>query len=245
MIRLFKKNKVSATKGQIKVDLHSHLIPELDDGVQSMEEAIHIIKEFVELGYEKIITTPHIMSDFFNNSEDKIKEGLAVLQAEIKERNIPISIEAGAEYYLDEQLYNRISDEKEEFLTFGNNFLLFETSFMNEPFYLKDFIFKVKSRGITPVMAHPERYAYIQTNYEHIDDLMNRGALLQVNINSLDGYYSKEVKKLAEKLIDQGKVHFLGSDCHNKKHLKVLKLAFERKHYQKALALPLLNNSLL
>lgn len=245
MIRFFRKNKEETFESPLKVDLHSHLIPQLDDGVESMEQSIEIIMEFVALGYKKVITTPHIMSDFFNNSEGKIKAGLSALQREVELKKIPIIIEAAAEYYLDEQLYARISDPNEEFLTFGTNLLLFETSFMNEPFYLKDFIFKIKSRGITPVMAHPERYAYIQANYEMIDDLMNRGVLLQVNINSLNGYYSKEVKKLAERIIDDSKVHFLGSDCHNMKHLEVSKLAFKRKYFKKALNLPLLNNSLL
>jgi len=245
VIGLFKKKKNKTTEGQIKVDLHSHLIPQIDDGVESIEQSLEIIQELVAMGYEKVITTPHIMSDFFNNSEEKILAGLAPLKSELKSRNIPITIEAAAEYYLDEQLYSRISDPKEEFLTFGNNFLLFETSFMNEPFYLKDFIFKIKSRGITPVLAHPERYAYLQGNYDMIDDLLNRGVLLQVNINSLNGYYSKEIKKLAERIIDDGKVHFLGSDCHNMKHLLVMKQARERKHFIKALDLPLLNNSLL
>ncbi|MEL7005654.1 MAG: CpsB/CapC family capsule biosynthesis tyrosine phosphatase, partial [Bacteroidota bacterium] len=245
VIGLFKKNKRVTTQEQLKVDLHSHLIPQIDDGVESTEESLEILKELVNLGYQKVITTPHIMSDFFNNSEEKILTGLNSLRSAIRSENIPITIEAAAEYYLDEAFYERISDPKDEFLTFGNNFLLFETSFMNEPFYLKDFIFKITSRGITPVMAHPERYAYIQANYDMIDDLLNRGVLLQININSLDGYYSKEVKRLAERIIDEGKVHFIGSDCHNAKHLSVLKKARERKYYMKALDLPLLNNTLL
>lgn len=245
MIQFFKKNKVKSSSGLIKVDIHSHLIPQLDDGVQSIEEAIDIILELVGMGYEKVITTPHIMSDFFNNSEEKILAGLEVVRQEIKRRDINMAIEAAAEYYLDEKLYERSDNPEEEFLTFGENFLLFETSFMNKPFYLNDFIFKIKSRGITPVMAHPERYAYLQSDYDLVDDLIHRGVLMQVNINSLEGYYSKEVKKLAEKLIDQRKVHFLGSDCHNKKHINVSKNAIQRKYFQKAVSLPLLNNTLI
>jgi protein-tyrosine phosphatase len=228
----------------IEVDIHSHLIPGVDDGVQSFEESIALIRRFVALGYKKIVTTPHIMHDFYNNSESHLMQIHSDLIEQLRKKDIDITIALGAEYYLDEYLLERIEDPKEKFLTFGNNYLLFETSFMNEPFYLKEFIFKAKSRGINPVLAHPERYQYLLSNDALIDDLINRELLLQLNINSLTGYYSKQVKTLAEKLIDSKKISFIGSDCHNAKHFDVLEIARTTKYYRKVTELPLKNYNL-
>ncbi|WP_255763370.1 CpsB/CapC family capsule biosynthesis tyrosine phosphatase [Fulvivirga maritima] len=115
---------------------------------------------------------------------------------------------------------------------------------MNEPFYLQEFIFEAKSKGLNPIMAHPERYAYIHSDFSKIEDLINRGVLMQVNINSFSGYYSKQVKKTAEKIVDKELVHFIGSDCHNLKHFEVMKKSVTEKYYKKALDLPLLNERL-
>lgn len=243
MLNLFKKKRNPYELNTLKTDIHSHLLPNLDDGVESFDEAVEIIKEFHALGYRKLVTTPHVMKDFYNNSPEPIKEKTEALNEILKEQSIDIQLECAAEYYLDEHLLEMI-EKDEPLLTFGDNYLLFETSFMNQPFYLNDFIFKAKSKGINPVLAHPERYAYLQTNPAIVDDLVTRGVLLQLNINSISGYYSKPVRKMAEKLIDGKKIHFLGSDCHNKNHLNTLKQSMCEKYFKKALSLPLLNHSI-
>ncbi|MTI22248.1 capsular biosynthesis protein [Fulvivirga sp. RKSG066] len=228
----------------LSTDLHSHLLPNLDDGVDSYDESLFIIESLAEMGYKKLITTPHIMQDFYNNSVESINAKMTELRSILKEEGIDMQVEAAAEYYLDDHLMQIIDDESQELLLFGNNYMLFETSFMNQPFYLNEFIFKAKSRGINPILAHPERYAYIQSNPDLIDDLITRGVYLQLNINSITGYYSRQVRKMAERMIDNKKIHFLGSDCHNKNHLQVMQRSVNEKYYTKALRLPLLNNSL-
>jgi tyrosine-protein phosphatase YwqE len=129
-------------------------------------------------------------------------------------------------------------------LTFGKNYLLFETNFLNEPFNLKEFIFLATTKGYKLILAHPERYMYLQSGFEKAEDLINRGLLFQLNISSITGYYSKVVQTTAHKLIDKGWVHFLGSDCHNMQHVYQIREAQRLKYFQKALHLPLLNNSL-
>ncbi|ELR71785.1 capsular polysaccharide biosynthesis protein [Fulvivirga imtechensis AK7] len=243
MFNFFRK-KQSGSARSIQVDIHSHLLPDLDDGVEDYEESLVIINGFHEMGYRKLITTPHIMQDFYNNSEASITQKVKELNAKVAEAGIPVEVLAGAEYYLDDHLLHKVKNRSGDLLTFGNNYLLFETSFMNEPMYLKEFIFEVRSRGITPVMAHPERYAFIYNDFDMVSDLIDREVLLQVNINSFTGYYSKQVKKTAEKLVDKGLVHLLGSDCHNLRHFEVLKKARQEKYYIKALELPLINYNL-
>jgi len=237
------KSKPSVEGNPLLTDIHSHLLPGLDDGVKNFEESESIITRFISMGYTKLITTPHVMSDSYRNTSEMILEKLEELKTYLDSKNISIKIEAAAEYYLDEDLVKKVEHD-EPLLTFGNRYLLFEMNFMTEPFQLKEFIFLLSTKGYTPVLAHPERYIFLQNNIAKLEDLMNRGVLLQVNTSSLTGYYSIPAKQTARKLIDKGWVNFLGSDCHSMQHVDLLKQAQPGRYFQKALTLPLLNNTL-
>ncbi|HEY3404938.1 MAG TPA: CpsB/CapC family capsule biosynthesis tyrosine phosphatase [Ohtaekwangia sp.] len=225
------------------MDVHSHLLPGLDDGVQDIGLSMELIRYFQSLGYRKLITSPHVMSDTYRNTTADILGKLEEVRQHIRQQNIAMEIDAVAEYYLDEALIKTI-ESKEQLLTFGKNYLLFETNFIVEPLNLKEFIFLAITSGYTPVMAHPERYLYIQDNIEKAEDLLNRGVLFQVNASSITGHYSRRAQVIAQKLIDKGWIHLLGSDCHSLQHVKLLEQAQQMKYFQKALSLPLLNNSL-
>ena len=226
------------------VDIHSHLLPGIDDGAKSLEESLELLGHIRKMGYRKVITTPHIMSDYYPNTPPVIRQKLKELQSAAAQQQLDIEIGAAAEYYLDEQFYAQL-DQPEQFLTFGKNYILFETGFINQPVILFDTIFKIQAQGLKPVFAHPERYAYIQGNYQLAKDIVERGALLQLNLNSLTGYYSPMAKKTAEKLVDDGLISFVGSDLHNLRHMESLSDAINKKYFDKLLALDLLNNSLL
>lgn len=225
------------------IDIHSHLLPALDDGVQTFDESLAVIVQFQKLGYKKLITTPHVMSDFYRNTNEGILERLQELNQHLTEHKIDIKIEAAAEYYLDETLFSKIENNV-PLLTFGDKYLLFETNFMTEPLNLKEFIFAASTKGYRLVMAHPERYIYLQNNFEKAEDLLNRGVFFQLNIASISGHYSKSAQRLAFKLIDQQSIHFIGSDCHNLQHIKIAEETTTHKYFQKAISLPLLNNTL-
>ena len=224
-------------------DLHSHLLPGLDDGVQLFEEMEEIVLRFQKLGYTKLITTPHVMSDFYKNTTEGILKKCDEVNTWLKSKSINIPIEAAAEYYLDEDLLKK-AEENFPLLTLGEKYLLFETNFLTEPFQLKEFIFTITSQGYKPILAHPERYIYLQDNFEKVEDLLNRGIYFQLNMSSISGYYSKGAQKLAYKLIDKGWVHFIGSDCHNLQHIQRIEETVSLKYFQKAISLPLLNNTL-
>lgn len=183
------------------------------------------------------------MGDLYKNTPEGILEKLGELQQYLLDRNIPIQVEAAAEYYLDEHLIN-VLEENKKILTFGKKYLLFETNFISEPLNLKEFIFMVITRGYIPVLAHPERYHYLHNNVSKVKDLLDRGVLLQMNIGSILGFYSKEIQTFSSKLINEGHVHFLGSDCHNIIYSDLLTIATQSKTFRKALALPLLNHTL-
>lgn len=239
----FSKNRPSDLP-PIRVDMHSHLLPGIDDGVSTLEESLQIIKNFQALGYSRIITTPHVMSDAYRNTPEIISAKLVELKRYLLENGVNIPVSAAAEYYLDESLF-RMIETNQPLLTFGEKYLLFETNFITEPFNLKEFIFLATTKGYKLILAHPERYLYLQNNLEKVQDLLDRGVLMQMNISSLTGYYSKPVQRMAYKLIDRKMVHWMGSDCHHLQHTELLRQAITSKYFRKALALPLLNNSLI
>ena len=223
---LFKKifgaqAKLPATDlSTVKTDMHSHLIPGIDDGSKSMEETLALLRKFAELGYKKVITTPHVMSDFYKNTPEIILGGLEKVREAIQKENLQIEIEAAAEYYLDFKLDELI--KKKELLTFGDNHVLFELSFNDEPPRVKDTVFNMVTEGYKPILAHVERYPFYFNQWEKIDDFRERGVLLQLNINSLSGHYGPVVKKTAEQLINRGWIDVIGSDCHHMGHLQML-----------------------
>ena len=200
------------------VDIHSHLIPGIDDGSKSMDESIELIGVLKGLGFKKIITTPHIMQHRYPNTSDIIRQGLVNVQKELIKRNIDIDIEAASEYYFDEHLLELIN--KRDILTFGDNYLLFELPYHSKPINLESVIFEMIVAGYKPVLAHPERYVYIHKNLEEYEKLKETGILFQINLNSFDGYYSKPVQKVANFLSDKGLIDFIGSDTHKARHLE-------------------------
>ena len=210
----------------LKTDIHSHFIPGIDDGAPDMETSILLIKKMQELGYSKVITSPHVMSDFYQNSSETILKGLADVRAELKAQNINMEIDAAAEYYIDFEFEQKIG--KEKFLTFGDNYILVELSFMEAPRNLFDIIFKLQLEGYKVVLAHPERYNYY--SLKDYEEFTSRGVLLQINLLSLIGYYSPQIKKKTEALINAGMVSLVGSDCHNMNHAEL----YEKCQTQKA-----------
>jgi protein-tyrosine phosphatase len=237
------KYEVLSNYSLIGTDMHSHLIPGIDDGSKDLEDSINLIKRMMDLGYRKFITTPHIMSDFFKNNPEIILGGLEEVRAELKRQNIDVKIEAAAEYYLDFEFESKIENDK--LLTFGNNYLLFEVSYMNEPENVLSTVFKLQLAGYKPVLAHPERYPFWHRKFEYYQDLSERGVLLQMNINSLSGHYGPGCKRIAQQMIDNNLISFIGTDCHHMGHTELLQKTLKDKHLSKLLASGKLLNSTL
>ena len=231
MIKAVKKLFSSNPKDipSITTDIHSHLIPGIDDGAQTMEQSIEMIEAFIDLGYTKLITTPHIMSHRFPNTRAILEEGLVLLQKELQERNMQMEIEIASEYYLDETVMELV--EQRDIMTFGKNYMLFEMSYVQPLHHLEEMVFEIKVAGYTPVLAHPERYVYMHDDFSKYERLKEKGLLFQLNVPSLGGYYSKPVQKAAKRLVDEGMVDFIGSDAHKMAHLSALKAVRTKKTY--------------
>jgi protein-tyrosine phosphatase len=245
---LFKKRDlaqpIALPKHTIAVDVHAHILPQLDDGANNIEQSLAIIKGMYAMGYRKIIATPHVMSGYYNNAPEDILQSLHILKNVLKRNNIAMEIEAAAEYYLEDELFRLI--ERKEVLTFGGDkkYLLFEASFVSRPSYILEATLKIKQAGYTPVLAHPERYNNLN-DLEVLHRLIFNGLLFQVNIGSLTGYYSKHTQEMAEMLINKKMVAFFGTDCHSETQLDSIKAAINLPLYQAAVKQNLLNNSLL
>jgi protein-tyrosine phosphatase len=246
MLDFFKKvfgkpDLTPADLGQLTVDIHSHLLPGIDDGAQTLEDSMELIEELTKLGYSRFITTPHIMGDFYKNSPETILPKLDLVREELAKRNMNVQIDAAAEYYLDFEFNDKL--KAGNLLTFGKNQLLFELSFINPPDGLDGVVFDMQTKGYTPVLAHPERYLYWMDKFDRLEELRERGVLFQINLLSIVGHYGPPCKKFAEKLIDKNWFEFLGSDLHNMKHIASLNRGISDPYLKKALELNLARNS--
>lgn len=226
MFGLFKKKTEPTHHGPadysvLAVDMHSHLVPGIDDGSPDMDTSISYIRSMAALGYKKIISTPHIMWDLYKNTPSIINEGAERVRQRLLEEGIDIQFHAAAEYFLDEH-FDVILQQEAPMLTLKDNLLLFEFSFMSQPMDLKEKVFAIQMRGYQPVMAHPERYPYFIQKKNVLHDLREAGCLLQTNILSLKGYYGKPIMEQAQYLLKNQMIDFIGTDLHNEKHLHLL-----------------------
>ncbi len=243
--RLFSKKPKLANGSfvnPITTELHSHLIPGIDDGVQTIEESIDVLKRLSALGYRKVITTPHIMGDHYKNGRHNIMPLLADVRAALAENNISIELHAAAEYMIDDALQAKI--DSGDLLTFGHKHVLIEMPFMEPSVNLKEILFALNINGYKPVLAHPERYLYYASNPAKYHELWDSGLLFQLNINSLVGYYAPQVQKAAEYLVNQKMVSMVGSDAHGMRHIAVMENTLKSYWYEKVCGLTLLNNTL-
>jgi len=231
-----------ADHSAIAVDMHSHLIPGIDDGSKTMEESIELIRKYIELGYKKLITTPHIMSDAYRNTPDIILGGLDKLRTAVKDAGLSIELDAAAEYYFDED-FTRLIKEK-NLLSIGKKYVLFEVSYMNAPDNISKVIFDIQVAGYIPILAHPERYPFWYNKFEEYHKFKEAGVLFQLNTNSLVGYYGPDAKKIGERMVNENLIDFAGSDMHGNRHMAALERSVSEKYLWKLVAKGLKNPTL-
>lgn len=215
----------------LKVDIHSHILPGIDDGSQSLEESVNMIKALQSAGFQKLITTPHIHPKY-PNTEDKIMNAYQEFVPYLKRSGVDIELEVAAEYYVDERFIQKVEDKK-KLLSFGDNYVLIESSFVSKPLFLGSVIFKLKSQGYRPIYAHPERYRFLDGDITWLEELKSMGVLFQVTLSSLAGNYGNSAKGMAEKLVKRQMVDFLASDMHKSTQIDVLKKGLNTKLIQK------------
>lgn len=248
MFNIFKKSgkPVSPDLSFIGVDMHSHLLPGLDDGLQEVEKSVIFIKALQELGYRKLICTPHILSDLYPNSPITILPKLDLVRKALDAEGISIELEAAAEYMIDHDFSVLLStSQKEELLTIAGKYILVEMSYLSPSPNVEQVIFDLRMMGLVPILAHPERYNYYHGKFDQYERFRELGCKLQVNLLSLSGAYGNGVQKTAEKIIRSGIADLLGTDMHHERHLAALQhLATKKEFYELVKDVALLNPAL-
>jgi protein-tyrosine phosphatase len=215
------------------VDIHSHLLPGIDDGAKDMGTSIALILKMASYGIKNLITTPHILGDVYPNTPEIIKSKLKEVKDELLKRNITgINIDAAAEYMMDEQ-FSAMIENDEEILTLKDNLVLVEMSYFSAPINLYDLLFKIQLKGYKPVLAHPERYNFYHTDFKSYYKLKQAGCLFQLNLLSLTDQYDKGVQKTSEKLLKENLYDFVGTDTHHQNHLELLPKIGTKKTLEK------------
>jgi protein-tyrosine phosphatase len=221
----FKKRKLEkpVDLSPLVTDMHSHLIPGIDDGAPDMQTVLALLEQMAGLGFKKIITTPHVMADLYKNNEQIIRQGEAEVIKAIQKAGLAIEFKAVAEYLVDEGFVSLL--QKRDLMTFGQKFILIELPYYSPPQNLSELLFELQVAGYKVILAHPERYVYWHGQFSKLEELKDREVFFQLNTISLSGYYSMPTKKISEKLIDAGMIDFLGSDLHSFQYLKLLEKA--------------------
>lgn len=200
------------------VDIHSHLLPGIDDGAKDMEDSISLISKLHSYGVKNIITTPHVLGDVYPNTSEIITSKLTEVQTELKNGGInDIKFRAAAEYMMDEQFVDLL--KKKDLLTLKNNYILVEMSYFSPPMNLYDILFDIQLQGYKPVLAHPERYLTYHKNYKQYQKLKASGCLFQLNLLALTGYYGEPTKRATKLLLEDNFYDLVGTDAHHHRHL--------------------------
>jgi len=220
MFSIFKKKVYPKTNlSAIGCDMHSHLLPGIDDGSPDTDTSIRLIEGLTDLGYSKLITTPHIMWDIYKNDATTIASAYDQLHQQSPQSTA--FLHTAAEYYLDDHFDQNLVNNK-PLLTLKDKWVLVEFSFVTLPVNLKQTLFNLQISGYQPILAHPERYLYFLEDKKKYDELYEAGCFFQLNLLSLIGYYGKGPQELADYLIKKKYVRLLGTDLHHDRHLHAL-----------------------
>lgn len=214
-------------------DVHSHVLPGVDDGSQDVESSIYLLRNMQKWGIRHVIATPHV-AEGFPNDDVTLDAALDQLQKELAKTDLTVTVSRSSENRIDDFFRQQLQSGLIK--TYPNNYILVENSFLQEPWQLDRFLFDLKVKGYNPIMAHPERFYYYRLSPERYDQLHRGGNLFQVNLLSLAGGYGKDEKKVAERLIEKGYVDFLGTDLHSERHVEIidayLRSKDARRHFQ-------------
>lgn len=205
------------------VDIHSHVLFGIDDGAKTIEDSKYLLTEMKNLGFRKVITTPHTIANVWLNTPEIITQKLAEVTQKLPNETKDLDLKCASEYLMDDEFLLKVKENK--VLPLKDNFVLVEMSYINPPIQLFDIIFELQLAGYVPVLAHPERYVFYHNNLEHYEKLKKAGCYFQVNLLSTVGYYGEPVAKMAQKLLEKEMIDFVGSDIHHKNHIE----AFQKR----------------
>lgn len=228
-----KQNRIiEFLSNQVVVDIHSHLLPGIDDGSPDIETSLFLIEELQNIGFKKLITTPHIRMEVYANTPSIIQEKLVLVEEAIRQKGLQVDIKASAEYYIDDNFTELL--QLENIIPFPQpKYILAEYPMIAPLMNFEQRVFEMTKRGYTPIIAHPERYRYWHKTPEAFERLKDLGCLLQLNVLAIEGYYGPDIKDCAKYLLKNNLYDLIGTDLHHERHLgRLKKLAEMNKEMQ-------------
>lgn len=237
MLSIFKsKPKLKELIPNGYTDIHSHLLPGIDDGAKSLDDSKLILEHMKVLGFKKAITTPHTIKTVWDNTTTTICKAKDEVTIAFPSLSTELALECASEYFMDENFVALFQNEP--LLTLKDNFVLVEMSYLNAPIQLYDILFDLQLKGYQPVLAHPERYVFFHSNFKEYEKLKKAGCKFQMNLLSSVGYYGKEVMLAADKLLQNEMIDFVGSDIHHQHHIAAFQnkiIIKNQKEFEKAI----------
>lgn len=230
MFNFFKKKSKPETIC-FHTDIHCHLVPGIDDGQKEPAPAAELVERELEWGVKRIFATPHVTQDTFENTPETIEPAFTRLKKAVEERGVDIELHHSAEYRIDNFFQRQL--KAGNIKPYPGNYLLVENSFVQEAWNFDQLMFDLRLQGYKPVLAHPERYAYYFNNGNRYRQIRDSGILFQINLLSLAGFYNKEVKKVAESLVEKGLVDFIGTDMHHVRHAEAIENYLSSREYRR------------
>lgn len=195
------------------IDFHTHILPNIDDGSRSIEETFNLIEEAQQAGFDKIVLTPHYMEGYYETDVAEREVWLDAISKNLFIKQFNGELYLGNEIYMSDNLISLLEESKASTIN-NTSYVLFELPLNAEPLNLYNIIYEMEKNKIVPVLAHPERYSFIQKEPELLYDLVNKGVLLQSNYGSIIGQYGSKAKLLLRKMLQCKLVHFMGTDVH-------------------------------
>lgn len=195
------------------IDFHSHILPNIDDGSRSIEETFNLIKEAKEAGFEGIVCTSHYMENYYETNRPEREVWINAIHENLENKNIDMNLYLGNEIYMSDNIIELLEDGKATTMN-DTSYVLFELPMNAEPMNLYDMVYEMQQYKIVPILAHPERYSFVQTDPELIYDLIDKGVLMQANYGSIIGQYGKKAQMIVQKFLENNMIHMLGTDVH-------------------------------
>lgn len=195
------------------IDFHSHILPNIDDGAKSIEETFNMIKEAESVGFNKILLTPHYIEGYYETDVAEREVWLNAISENLAIKSIKTDLYLANEIYISDNIMQLLENAKASTIN-NTSYVLFELPFDVEPENLYNLVYNLIANKLVPVLAHPERYSYVQKEPELVADLIEKGVLMQMNYGSIIGQYGKKAQFIAKKLLTHKMIHFLGTDAH-------------------------------
>ncbi len=200
------------------IDFHTHILPNIDDGSKSIEETFHLLQEAKQAGFESIILTPHYIENYYETNKPEREVWVKAIMENLKAKGVDINLYLANEIYISENIIKLLEEGKAATIN-ETSYVLFEMPLNNEPLNLYNVIYSLQENKIVPILAHPERYSFIQKEPDLVYELIQKGCLMQANYGSIIGLYGSKAQIIVQKLLETNQIHFLGSDVHKEKSI--------------------------